>query len=65
VIAGRVEVVNAVKEVVEAGGFERAMQGRRQPEGDQGEGENAAQTLHGTEKGGVVARLSIRRVRVE
>ena len=64
-IAGRVEVVNAVKEIGEAGGFERAVQGRRQPKGDQGEGENAAQTLHGTKRGGVVARLSIRRVRVE
>jgi hypothetical protein len=36
-----------VKQVVESGGGECAVQRRRQPEGDQGEGEHAAQTLHG------------------
>ena len=48
-IGGRVMVDEAVKEFVESGGFEVAVQRRRQPEGGEGEGENATQARHGRE----------------
>lgn len=46
VIALGVMLDRAVKEFVEAGGLEVAVQRRRQPEGQQSEGEEATQTVH-------------------
>lgn len=45
-IGGRVMVDEAVKEFAEAGGFEVAVQRRGQPEGGEGERENAAEAIH-------------------
>ena len=48
---GRGVVVVKDEREGEAGGFEIAVQGRGQPKGQEGEGEEAAQTMHGREEG--------------
>jgi hypothetical protein len=42
----------AVKEFVEPGGFQGAMQRRRQPEGQQRDGNEAAEERHGEKRAG-------------